>query len=456
MPLAMARRNDEEALTRAAPWWRFDRPMSQPPVQILGAGLTGMSAAYHLGDDCEVHEKQRRAGGHVVTDEDRGFRFDRTGHLLHLRDPDISSWVKQLLGEDALQISRRSRVFSHGTYTRYPYQANTFGLPPAVAYECLMGFLEALARREQMPEPASLEDYFLKFFGAGFSRHFMVPYNTKLWGVHPREITADWCSRFVPLPTLEDVIAGAVGLGGRELGYNATFTYPRRGIGTLSDAMRDLLGSTIRLGSAPRSIDWRAKRLIFEDRAVPYSVLISSAPLNKLVALLSGPPPEIIAAAAKLRCNGLYYLDVALDVPCGVDLHWAYVPEERFPFYRVGCYSNFSAEMAPEAKANLYVELSSRSPPDLRDLSPQIVQGLVEMGLVRSSDDVLFMRLRHMEHAYVVFDHEYYGALACIQDFLTHENILSAGRYGGWNYSSMEDALIYGREAAVRARALIG
>ena len=78
------------------------------------------------------------------------------------------------------------------------------------------------------------------------------------------------------------------------------------------------------------------------------------------------------------------------------------------------------------------------------------------MGLVRSSDDVLFMRLRHMEHAYVVFDHEYYGALACIQDFLTHENILSAGRYGGWNYSSMEDALIYGREAAVRARALIG
>ena len=28
----------------------------------------------------------------------------------------------------------------------------------------------------------------------------MIPYNTRLWGVHPSEITAAWCSRFVPLP----------------------------------------------------------------------------------------------------------------------------------------------------------------------------------------------------------------------------------------------------------------
>ena len=39
----------------------------------------------------------------------------------------------------------------------------------------------------------------------------MIPYNTKLWGVHPREITSEWCSRFVPLPKLEDVVKGAVG-----------------------------------------------------------------------------------------------------------------------------------------------------------------------------------------------------------------------------------------------------
>ena len=37
-----------------------------------------------------------------------------------------------------------------------------------------------------------------RYFGEGIARHFMLPYNEKLWGVHPREITAAWCSRFVP------------------------------------------------------------------------------------------------------------------------------------------------------------------------------------------------------------------------------------------------------------------
>ena len=57
----------------------------------------------------------------------------------------------------------------------------------------------------------------------------MIPYNEKIWGVHPREITAAWCSRFVPLPNLEQVIAGAVGAGPPEMGYNQSFLYPKAG-----------------------------------------------------------------------------------------------------------------------------------------------------------------------------------------------------------------------------------
>ena len=98
--------------------------------------------------------------------------------------------------------------------------------------------------------------------------------------------------------------------------------------------------------------------------------LISTAPLDVLIRLLVDPPPSIVAAAGRLRCIPLRYLDVALDVPCGTENHWTYVPEQRYPFYRVGCYSNFSEKMAPEGKACLYVELSSREPPPSRRLLP--------------------------------------------------------------------------------------
>jgi len=148
-------------------------------------------------------------GGHVITREDAGYRFDMTGHLLHLRDPDIRALALSWIGDDWLEEQRRSMIWSNGTYTRYPFQANTFGLPPAVAYECLHGFLKAHFAQEK-PPPKNFEEFCLQHFGEGISRHFMIPYNARLWGVHPREITADWCSRFVPLPRLEDVLAGAM------------------------------------------------------------------------------------------------------------------------------------------------------------------------------------------------------------------------------------------------------
>jgi protoporphyrinogen oxidase len=419
------------------------------PVLILGAGLAGLSAAWHLrraGASCRVLERRAEVGGHTTTAEEGGYRFDRTGHLLHLRDGAMRELVHRLLGDRLLHVERRSRVYSHGVYTRYPFQANTFGLPPAVSYECVTGFLEA--RRAPPPRaPANFEEFCLAHFGPGFTRHFMVPYNEKLWGVSPREISAAWCQRFVPIPSVEDVIAGAVGLQDRELGYNARFVYPRGGIGELAAALATEVGE-VELGRAPLRIDPERRLVALPDEEIRYEHLISTAPLDALGALIDGAPPAVQGAFRRLRCAGLYYLDVALRRPILQDLHWVYVPEARFPFYRVGCYSNFSPELAPPGCASLYVELSDRSPPDMDRLGPEVIRCLAEMRLIEGPDSVEFVRLRHLSHAYVIFDHDYFEALAVLRPYLLACGIQSTGRYGGWNYSSMEDALLYGRDAA--------
>lgn len=429
----------------------------QVPVAVLGAGLTGMSAALTLkeaGARFRIFEKLEQPGGHAITLEDSGFRFDRTGHLLHLRDAAMREKVLGWIGADHTVVQRRSVIWSNGVYTRYPFQANTFGLPPAVAYECVMGFIAAHFAEGKRP-PRDFEEFCLTHFGAGISRHFMIPYNSRLWGVHPSEITAAWCERFVPLPKLEDVIAGAVGASDRELGYNQNFVYPRLGIGELPKAMARSLPE-IELGRAPTRIDAAERRLHFEDgETVDYGVLISTAPLPRLVEVVADAPPEVRAAAAQLRCSPLYYLDVALAVPCGRPFHWIYVPEEKYPFYRVGCYSHFSDAMAPPGKACLYVELAERSPPDLTEVLPRVSEGLVELGLISTPSEVAFARVRKIDYAYVIFDHAYFDAVATVKAFLDQKHIVPAGRYGNWNYSSMEDALIFGRDAATRAQELL-
>lgn len=425
-------------------------PSHTTPVLVLGAGLAGLSAALHLGRAGVRYrhvERHGHVGGHAVTIDDEGYRFDRTGHLLHLRDPQMRALVGELLGDRCLRVERRSRVFSHGVYTRYPYQANTFGLPPPVAYECLTGYFEARAHPPALP-PAHFEDFCLAHFGKGFSKHFMIPYNEKLWGVSLREITAAWCQRFVPLPTPEDVLAGAVGMNDRELGYNAQFLYPRGGIGELPEALARRV-APVELGRQPRAIDWRRREAHFDDEVVGYERLISTAPLDALGRLLVGLPDDVARAFGRLRSVGLYYLDVALRAPVLQDLHWVYVPEPRYPFYRVGCYSHFSPDLAPAGGASLYIELSDRRPPDLGTLLPAVTRDLVEMRLISSESDVCFARLRHLAPAYVLFDHHYFDALATLTPFLAACGITSTGRYGGWNYSSMEDALLFGRDAAL-------
>ncbi len=426
------------------------------PVAILGAGLTGLSAALHLrrnGIECRVMERLPVAGGHAITTEEQGYRFDRTGHLLHLRDPSIRQLVLSCIEGGTLEIERKSRVFSRGVYTRYPYQANTFGLPADVAYACVAGFVKAHFAADK-PAPRSFEEFCRVHFGDAIADEFMIPYNSKLWGVHPREISAAWCSRFVPLPRLEDVIAGAVGLHDRELGYNTHFTYPRLGIGQLAAGLEKAAGG-VELSRPPRSIDPRARTITFDDETVPFEALVSTMPLPALVGLLTDAPPAVRAAASRLRCTHLHYLDLALNGPCGVPYHWIYVPEERYPFYRVGSYSNFSPAMAPPNKASLYVELASRESPHLPTLLPQIEANLREMKILGTEHAIRFARLRTIDHAYVVFDDDYYPALETILPYLRSVNILSAGRYGGWNYSSMEDALLFGREAAREATSLL-
>ncbi|MBW2456042.1 MAG: hypothetical protein JRI68_16105, partial [Deltaproteobacteria bacterium] len=330
--------------------------------------------------------------------------------------------------------------------------ANAHGLPPEVAMACVMGFIQA---QEQAPGPLrDFEQFCRAKFGDGISEHFMIPYNSRLWGVAPKEISAAWCQRFVPIPSLADVIAGAVGLTDRELGYNTRFLYPTRGIGRLSEGLAAAVGA-IEVNRTARHIDTGPQVLCFDGERVGYDALINTAPLPSLVGLCADAPEPVQAAAGRLRCTHLYYLDVALRSPCQKPYHWIYVPESRYPFYRVGCYSHFSSAMAPPGKACLYVELVDREEPDLGTLLPEVAGGLVEMGLIERPEAIVFARVRKLDHAFVIFDHAYDESLAVVKGFLTDRRIISTGRYGGWNYSAMSDAIGFGRDAAAEATALL-
>src|SRR5581483_8419484 len=201
-------------------------------ILIVGAGLAGLSTAYHLKDlPYRVFEKEKEAGGLCRSYHKDGFTFDMTGHLLHFRQPAIKALVERLLDGRLEQHRRRSYIYSHQAYTEYPFQVNTYGLPPEVIRECLLGFIATLTNPAPPgpPEERSFKAWILDNLGEGMAKHFMVPFNEKLWQVPMDELTSDWVSWLVPKPELKDVINGALGIKDKAFGYNPTFLYPSTG-----------------------------------------------------------------------------------------------------------------------------------------------------------------------------------------------------------------------------------
>jgi protoporphyrinogen oxidase len=423
------------------------------PVIILGGGLTGISAAVHLRAPWILLERDDRLGGHARTDERDGYRFDKTGHWLHLRDPGVKALVDELLPGQMQPIARRARIFSHGVLTRFPYQANLHGLPPEVVKECLMGVIEAKvsAGAAGAAEPKNFEEYCLRHFGAGISKHFMIPYNEKLWGVAPREITAAWCSRFVPLPNLEQIVAGAVGAGPPEMGYNVSFLYPKQGgIETFTRALQTRMSSDagkVLTRTSPDTIDWQRRQVVVGGERLPYRAVVASIPLPELLKRMPNLPPEIEAHAALLRCTTLRYLNIASRAKPPADWHWIYVPERKYPFYRVNVFSSAMPSMAPQGGASICVEMADRGPIG-DDAIRESAQALAAAGALGSPDDVVFADRKEIQYSYVVFDDNYYPATRAIFAFLESNGIYARGRYGSWTYNAMEDCVLAGREVA--------
>ena len=422
-------------------------------VVVLGAGLAGLSAGYHVGKGCQVFEAAGSPGGLLRTRSMDGYSFDYTGHLLHLRDGYVRGLVTGLLKDNIKEHDRKAAIYSKGAYTGYPFQANTYGLPDDAAGECVKGFMEAKGRGPSAPPPANFEDWILHYFGDGIARHFMLPYNRKLWQYPLSGMSVEGIARFVPVPTVQDVKRGATKEGAEGLGYNAKFFYPvTGGIYSLVEAMLPFV-KDLSLGQRAVEIDAGKKTVSFDTGYTAwYDSLISTMPLPELVGMIMDAPPEIKEAAAALRYVSVYDVSLGVERDNISPYHWVYFPEAGFPFYRMGFMNNFADSMAPEGCSSMYVEVSHT--PDIEmdkdALVGSAIRGLGDCGMLRPDDCIAVKDVSDIKYAYVVFDAHRQEALPAIMGWLSEKGIKSIGRYGAWEYSSMEDAIIEGRDAAAR------
>jgi protoporphyrinogen oxidase len=429
-------------------------------VVVLGGGLAGLSALWHLQkagwENSFLFEKESRVGGLTRSETVNGFTFDYTGHLLHFRNDTVKELVSNLLGQNIHYVARNSWILSKGVYTRYPFQTNLYGLPSSVIKECILGFIKATANGHHgrfakvCSDYVNFEEWIYSTLGSGIATHFMVPYNEKLWTVPLKELTCDWMGRFVPTTSLEQILDGALSDQSKNIGYNAQFGYPLKGgIESLPRAFARSLKNLYPEHEVVR-LDLQKKRIVFKNKqTINFDALISSMPMPRLVKLISAVPSPVQKASDQLCFTSVYNVNIGVDRKVS-DMHWIYFPEPEFTFYRIGFSHNFSPYQAPPGCGSIYAEVaySPWKPLDKSQIVAKVRQDLLKAKILRKEDRLLAECCIDIPCAYVLYDQNYRQRVGLIRNYLRKNRIRTIGRYGSWEYSGMEDAIWQGKEAA--------
>ncbi len=427
--------------------------MSRETVVIIGAGLAGLTAGRALktaGVDYLILEAGDRLGGLCRTEVVDGFTFDYTGHLLHLKEGDSKDLILELVGDRLVEHTRRASVYVEGVFVDYPIQAHFGKLPAPFAGQCLEELLDAA--NQEVSGEMFFDQWAVKRFGKTLADLFMIPYNAKL-SVQPlKEMEISWTSWSVPVPTARELRAIARGEDPPAYGYNTTFFYPRdEGIEILPRSLARGQESCIRTGTRIDRVNALTRTVTLENgEELPYSSLISTMPLDRLLGITDGLNDSLTQAAGKLRYSSVLGICMGLDGPVLKPDHWIYFPDEELPFYRIGFPTNFSDRVAPEGCGSIYAEVaySDGSCPEVEKVAGKVLETLRTTGLIDPSTGISARIDLAMPCAYVFHDMYRAKHLDPILESLREKNIQSVGRYGAWEYSAMQDAIEWGLSAA--------
>ncbi|MCC6425300.1 MAG: FAD-dependent oxidoreductase [Phycisphaerales bacterium] len=455
-------------------------------ILILGAGPTGLGASYRLKElgytDFRMYDKNPYLGGlaHSFTDE-AGFTWDIGGHVMFSHYKYYDEVFDRLMGDEYTLNDRESWVRMMGRWVPYPFQNNIRHLPAQECYECLSGLIKAQNGKGKIPSHTAANNFgeFIDaVFGDGIAKHFMRPYNFKVWAHPPEMMNKQWIGERVAVLDVDRALKNVVlGLDDFGWGPNNRFKFPLKGgTGEFYRRFDRVLNGTYQLNTRIKSIDVDRKIVTFADGSTDrYDTLLSTMPVDILCrdVLVGGVPQHIRGTAQRLRHSGGYMIGIGIKRPCPSTKSWMYYPDADCPFYRVTYLSNYSPLMTPEPYADIepgtgsypaagprrngsYYSLlcetsySEFKPVNEATIVEDTIQGLINCGMISEDEreDIVSTWIYKADYSYPTPTVDRDEILSIVIPWLESHGIYSRGRFGMWKYevANTDHSLMQGVE----------
>lgn len=482
-------------------------------IVIIGAGPAGLTAGYQLlkqARDCEVTvlEESEAFGGISRTVDHKGNRMDIGGHRFFSKNPRVTAMWEELMPlqgapafddlklsrtvelssggpdpetDDRVMLSRTriSRIFYKKKFIDYPVKMDWNSIRNigfGTAFASLISYL--WAKLHKLPEK-SLENFYINQFGYKLYSIFFEGYTEKIWGSHPRDISADWGAQRVKglsfLTVLKDIFTSCVpGMRNEkktEVSLIRKFNYPKYGPGQLWETVADeirRMGGKIITGCKAESLVNEGNlirkvvcRLNDEKVVFDADIVISSMPLKDLVRGMTDVPAEIANIANGLPYRDFVTVGILLD---GLLLKnntsypslnniipdcWIYVQDAGFKLGRIQIFNNWSPYMVRDPEHTVWIGLEyfctegdvfwNMSPDEWTKTG---IDELIRMGICAPGAQVKDSHVEKVKKAYPAYFGTYPEINKLIRYLDTFENLYCIGRNGQHRYNNMDHSML--------------
>lgn len=402
---------------------------------ILGAGIAGISAAYHLkqkGESSVIFEKDNDWGGLCGFFEINGFRFDRFVHFTFAKDEKIA----ELFAKSSPLYAHPPVSYNYwrGCWLKHPAQNNLAPLPIEEKVKIIDSFVNR--PRKDVAEISDYAEWLRVQYGDYFAENFPFAYTRKYWGVEAKQLETKWVGNRLHVSPLPEVLRGAFAEQQENFYYTKFMNYPKKG-GFRSIMNECRKGLDIRLNKKAVRIDTAAKQVEFADGTVEnYDNLISSLPLPEIIKMISDVPENVQNAAKQLRWTCGYQVSLGFNRPDVAKYLWFYIYDEDVPPARVYSPNLKSPDNAPDGCSSLQAEIffaNGAKVVDKNIILQKTVEKLKEICQFNDSD-VVVKDIRFEPYANIIFTPEIYESRKVVREWLQAQGIKTIGRFGEWDY----------------------
>lgn len=492
--------------------------MDRKKVVVIGAGPAGITAAVELlrqdkDFDVTVIEGSNAVGGISQTVRYNGNRMDIGGHRFFSKSDEVMNWWSDLMplqGEQSFDdklLGRKKPLVKGGPapdeednvmlirerVSRIYYDRKFFDYPVSLKPETIknMGLLTTMKAGFsylwscifKKPE-TNLENFYINRFGKVLYSMFFEGYTEKLWGRHPREISAEWGAQRVKglsiKAVLKDMFTKVFHIKQKkvETSLIEQFWYPKYGPGQLWE----LALSNARNNGAEVLMNHRVKKVILEgkkvkavvcdtpegEKRIEGDVFISSMPVKDLVCSMQG---EKVCEKVKKVAKGLPYRDFVtvgllvnkLDLVNKTNIKtlgnivpdcWIYVQDKGVKLGRIQIFNNWSPYLVKDAEHTVWIGLEyfCTEGDSFWNMSEKecvsfAVKELVKMGVIKK-EAVLDSHRERVKKAYPAYFDTYKHFDLVVKFLDKFDNLYCVGRNGQHRYNNMDHSMLTGIYAA--------